>query len=231
MTSDRKRPQCHQCGSLMRGHKRQGRGKYICPDSSISSTGTEKDRAASEASITESLSTRSNLDSTPLPSPPVSPSPSPSPVPSSRLYTDIQASSREQLALEKSQLEVSRRATLGLVVSPSWKGVPSRQLSSTRNTKLASREIILRAALLSRRSSKSLSATVKPCGKLITTTWDPRTLNISAGSLPCLSTCHHLVRGALGRTLLTPVTIFLVFCVPVPRFSTFSAHAAETYPN
>lgn len=81
MTSDRKRPQCHQCGSLMRGHKRQGRGKYICPDSSISSTGTEKDRAASEASITESLSTRSNLDSTPLPSPPVSPSPSPSPVP------------------------------------------------------------------------------------------------------------------------------------------------------
>ncbi|KAI6130284.1 hypothetical protein EDD16DRAFT_1515483 [Pisolithus croceorrhizus] len=81
MTSDRKRPQCHQCGTMMRGHKRQGRGKYICPDSSISSTDTDKDRAASEFNVTESLSTRSHSSSTPLPSPPVSLSPSPSPVP------------------------------------------------------------------------------------------------------------------------------------------------------
>lgn len=127
-----------------------------------------------------------------------------------------------------------RRATLGLAVSPSWKGFPSRQLSSTRNTKLASREIILPAALPSRRSSKSLLATVKPCGKLgtaITTTRDPRTVNISADSLPCLSTRNHLVPGAPGRILLTPVTTFLVFYVPVPRFSTFSARAVETYPN
>lgn len=66
---------------MMQGHTRKGRGKFVCPDSSTSTTGTDKDRAASEVSVAESLSTRSHLGSTPLPSPPVSPSPSPSPVP------------------------------------------------------------------------------------------------------------------------------------------------------
>ncbi|KAI5987767.1 hypothetical protein EDC04DRAFT_1471522 [Pisolithus marmoratus] len=81
MTSSRKRPQCHQCGTMMQGHTRKGRGRFICPDSSISTTSTDKDRAAPEASVAESLSTRSHLSSTPLPSPPVSQSPSPCPVP------------------------------------------------------------------------------------------------------------------------------------------------------
>lgn len=69
----------------MQGHTRKGRGKYICPDisASVDSCGTEKDRAASEASIVDSVTMRSHSRSAPLPSPPVSPSPSPSPSPTS----------------------------------------------------------------------------------------------------------------------------------------------------
>jgi len=67
----------------MHGHTRKGRGKFICPDlfASLDSVGSEKDRAASEASIVDSVTMRSHSHSTPLPSPPISPSPSPSPSP------------------------------------------------------------------------------------------------------------------------------------------------------
>ncbi|KAG6336491.1 hypothetical protein ID866_2605 [Astraeus odoratus] len=79
MTSGRKRPQCHQCGTMMRGHTRGGRGKFICPGSSLSfdSSIPEKSCASSGASVAESVTPRCHSYATPLPSPPVSPSPTP----------------------------------------------------------------------------------------------------------------------------------------------------------
>lgn len=81
MSSGRKRPQCHSCGTTMHGHTRKGRGKFICPESSASldSFESEKLRATSDTSVVDSIATGGHTHSTPLPSPPMSPSPPPSP--------------------------------------------------------------------------------------------------------------------------------------------------------